>query len=192
MSVTSFYWHGFVRALTEALDWCLGQGLVLSVVIAAAIFIWSGVFAAVRAARKEHSWARALTHTKSALRDFIIGGVLAGAAVMFGAALIFWIVDIPRDEDELRQLIDHEKAVNEALRSQVASGLRTVVRTEQSGPDDAPWTTSVVVQASDASSPASVVVNCLGKVERFDAGLEGAMVTTAERHMAMVGSNTLS
>jgi hypothetical protein len=115
------YYRGAVpRAVQNAIDWAIGQGWILSLLLALGVVICAGAFAGLRAYRGHHTWAQAMSHIGSAVRDFIFAFVGATVIVMVLLTVYFLLADAPnqidatikradfieKDDEHLNELLD--------------------------------------------------------------------------------------
>jgi hypothetical protein len=91
----AYYHKAFPRAWHAAIDWCLGQGLLLSLLLALGVLVCAVLYSALRFLRHQHSREAALTGIGGALRDFCFASVGASAFVIVGVFLFFLAKDAP-------------------------------------------------------------------------------------------------
>jgi hypothetical protein len=93
LSVSSYYRAAIGRAFHAALEWMLGQGILLTLLLAVALLISASAFAVFRAWCRYHSWNNAVRDTKRAGGDFFG----AGLGVLCLALLILFVIFFAKD-----------------------------------------------------------------------------------------------
>ena len=105
MLVGSYYAEAIPRAFWAAWDWMLGQGILLTILLAFTLVVSASGFAIYRACRRQHSWADARKVVGHAIKDFGIAGLAATALALIIVFCIFFIIDAPHQLELANQQI---------------------------------------------------------------------------------------
>jgi hypothetical protein len=91
----AYYGNAFSRSWSATWDWATGQGIYLTWLLAFGVVVCAGIFAVVRATRKDHSWDDAVGEVRKALGDFVIAVFGASVFVLLLMFCVFFVWDAP-------------------------------------------------------------------------------------------------
>ena len=102
LGVGSYYWAAIPRAFWSAWEWAIGQGLLLTILLALALLVCATAYALMRVLRRRHSWDHAMEEVGRALRDFLVAGLAASAVALLILFGIFFVRDAPTELGKLQ------------------------------------------------------------------------------------------
>jgi hypothetical protein len=145
----AYYLAAIHRSWQAAWGWASGQGILLSLLFALAVFVVAILYA-VFATR---SWSTAMSEIRQAVQRFVVAVVGIPLVVMMVLFIIFFIQDAPTELAALTKERDlanaeRDKATNSLnlLKDQNADGFHWVQQQGQTGLATTPYGVTAVVQ----------------------------------------------
>src|SRR5271169_714459 len=123
----AYYKEAIPRAFYAALNWALGQGWMLSLLLAVGVVVSAALFAFVRAWRGHHSWLDAVRNLRTEIASFVLVFVGGSTFVMGSLFFGFLLADPPNQiaaaNLKVKTLLDENNSLKAEISARNSKGI---------------------------------------------------------------------
>jgi hypothetical protein len=153
MLLLAYYRNAIVRSAQEALDWALGQGILLTILFSIGLLIIAVIYALLRMRLDEQGWRGAVSAIRTAVKDFITAGVIGTAVVLLLAFIVFFVKDAPDQVESLHKDLDSKgqkilqlQSQLDQIKDQEEGSYHVIIEKQDTAKASAPYGLVLIIQ----------------------------------------------